>query len=154
MADIRPARPADAVTIVAIDQVTATSPWPAERVGAACGAGDGSAASTLVAVVAGTCCGFLIYSTVLDEVSVLKLAVLPDYQRRGIGLALLDAVCGRALERGCARILLEVSAANAPALRLYTRFGFVTDGRRAAYYPGRDGPEDALLMSRPLGDVS
>ena len=82
----------------------------------------------------------------------LKLAVLPDYRRHGIGLALLDAVYRRALELGCRRILLEVSAANTPALCLYRRFGFVTDGRRTAYYAGRDGPEDALLMSLAPGD--
>ena len=152
--DIRSACPTDVKRVLAIEQSTAITPWPAERVDAACGAGEGAPASALVAVVDGVCCGFLIYSEVLDEVNLLKLAVPPDYQRHGIGRALVDGLCKRVLERGARRILLEVSVANAPALGLYRRFGFVADGRRTAYYSGGNGPEDALLMSLCLGDVS
>jgi ribosomal-protein-alanine N-acetyltransferase len=153
-AHIRAARPADVDPVVAIEQTTASTPWPAARLGAACGGGDESPASALVAVAGDVCCGFLIYSEVLDEITLLKLAVLPDYRRHGIGLALLEALGGRALECGARRILLEVSVANAPALGLYRRVGFVADGRRTAYYSGRNGPEDALLMSLSLGDNS
>ncbi len=152
--DIRSACHADVERVLAIEQSTASTPWRAERVEAACRAGEGAPANTLVAMVDGVCCGFLIYSEVLDEVNLLKLAVLPDYQRHGIGLALLDGLCKRVLQRGARRILLEVSVANAPALGLYRQFGFAADGRRTAYYSGRNGPEDALLMSLRLGDVS
>ena len=53
--DIRSAGPADADAIVAIEAATAVSPWPAVRICAACGTGDGAPASTLVAVMEKTC---------------------------------------------------------------------------------------------------
>jgi predicted N-acetyltransferase YhbS len=58
------------------------------------------------------------------------MAVDPAMQRRGIGLALVEALVARAHELGSAMILLDASGAGAP---LYARLGFVEDDRARVY---------------------
>lgn len=52
------------------------------------------------------------------------LAVLPEYQGRGVGSRLLEEVERRARARGCCKITLEVHDSNRNAKRLYERTGF------------------------------
>jgi putative acetyltransferase len=54
-----------------------------------------------------------------------QLFVHPDSQRRGIGSRLLSD----ALARGIRPLTLDVFEANAPARKLYGRFGFVETDR-------------------------
>jgi len=72
------------------------------------------------------------------SLNIHDLAVLPEFQGRGVGTALLEAVAehGRAL--GCCKITLEVHDTNSGAKRLYERAGF--------------GPWDplTLFVTRPL----
>jgi ribosomal protein S18 acetylase RimI-like enzyme len=56
--------------------------------------------------------------------NVHDLAVLPDFQGRGIGRALLAAAEERARARGCAKLTLEVREDNARARGLYRERGF------------------------------
>lgn len=50
--------------------------------------------------------------------------LLPDYQGRGGGWALLDAVHTEAVRRGLAQLLVVTSNDDLPALALYQRYGF------------------------------
>jgi ribosomal protein S18 acetylase RimI-like enzyme len=52
------------------------------------------------------------------------LAVLPEYQGRGVGPALLEAVEERARRKGCCKLTLEVLDDNTRARAVYRRFGF------------------------------
>ena len=52
------------------------------------------------------------------------LAVLPEYQGKGVGPALLEAVEERARRKGCCRLTLEVLDDNTRARAVYRRFGF------------------------------
>jgi ribosomal protein S18 acetylase RimI-like enzyme len=56
--------------------------------------------------------------------NVHDLAVLPDFQGRGIGRALLVAAEERARARGCVKLTLEVREDNARARGLYHERGF------------------------------
>jgi ribosomal-protein-alanine N-acetyltransferase len=48
-------------------------------------------------------------------------------------------------------MFLEVDRANAAAVALYARFGFLEAGQRAGYYRRPDGkPATALVMRRDL----
>lgn len=87
--------------------------------------------------------------TILEEAHITLLAVHPDYQRQGLGQALLLALLTVACDRGLERATLEVRATNQPALALYQKFGFKTAGRRRGYY--KDTGEDALILWR--GDL-
>ncbi len=57
-------------------------------------------------------------------VNIHDLAVLPDFQNRGIGRALLDTVEREARERGCCKVTLEVQDSNSGAKNLYRNTGF------------------------------
>jgi len=61
----------------------------------------------------------------------LAIGVLPQYQRLGVGTALLDrSITWARGTAGIDRISLSVHAGNHGALELYRRFGFVEEGRR------------------------
>jgi ribosomal-protein-alanine N-acetyltransferase len=78
---------------------------------------------------------------------VQTIAVVPDYEGRGIGSALLTELIAEARRRRAADVLLEVRADNPRAQALYRRFGFTQIHTRRRYY--RDGV-DALIMQLPL----
>jgi ribosomal-protein-alanine N-acetyltransferase len=96
--------------------------------------------------------GFVLFTQVLDEATLLDMAVDPRWRRRGLARMLLEYALPRLSARGAGRCLLEVRVGNQPAIALYRSFGFVDDGLRRNYYPAAGGREDALLMSRPLPD--
>jgi ribosomal protein S18 acetylase RimI-like enzyme len=84
----------------------------------------------------GVCVGFLGFSTfrALPLLNIHDLAVLPDQRGKGVGQALLAAAQAEAQAAGCCKLTLEVQEDNAPARRLYERFGF----RDVTY--GNSGP--------------
>ncbi len=99
---------------------------------------------------AGLLIGFILFSQVLDEATLLNIAVLPQWRRRGFARQLLVHGMRQLELGGTARCLLEVRVSNLNAIELYSSLGFEVDGRRRDYYPSASGREDALLMSRPL----
>ncbi|MBI3852120.1 MAG: GNAT family N-acetyltransferase [Verrucomicrobia bacterium] len=52
------------------------------------------------------------------------VAIVPEYQGRGLAKPLLTAICRRLRELGHGRAYLSTSTARAAAIRLYLRFGF------------------------------
>jgi ribosomal protein S18 acetylase RimI-like enzyme len=73
------------------------------------------------------------------------LFVAEDARRRGLARALVDAACERARERGAARIELDTSETNAPAIALYESLGFTATSKVHGALTGRD-----LFMGRRL----
>ena len=63
------------------------------------------------------------------EAWIPDLFVAPEYRRRGLARALLDACADEARRRGCHRLVLESGHDRAHAHRLYERYGFVHGGR-------------------------
>ncbi|HXH10887.1 MAG TPA: GNAT family N-acetyltransferase [Alphaproteobacteria bacterium] len=53
-----------------------------------------------------------------------ELYVVPKHRGRGVGRAMLTAVCEHAFAQGCAAVDLEVDAAHRRAAHLYAREGF------------------------------
>lgn len=78
---------------------------------------------------------------------VQTIAVVPEYEGRGIGSWLLTSLIEEARRRRAADVLLEVRADNPRAQQLYRRFGFEQIHIRPRYY--RDGV-DALIMRLQL----
>lgn len=87
--------------------------------------------------------GFCLLSVIAGEASVLRIAVLPEYRRCGIGNMLLKEALNEAESRNAEQAFLEVGAGNEAAKRLYQSFGFQEFAIRRGYY--RDG-EDAVMM--------
>lgn len=94
--------------------------------------------------------GYVIYQIVFEVAEILRIATDTDFQKQGVGKGLLDEfdkLCG---EKGAERILLEVRADNAPAIRLYERQGFYQIDVRKGYYKDEFGVVDALILERGL----
>lgn len=77
-----------------------------------------------------------------------SIAVHPSARRRGIGAALLREILAWAAAQRVRRLVLEVRASNAAALRLYQSLGLAEEGRRPRYYTHPE--EDALLLGTPV----
>ena len=83
---------------------------------------------------------------ILEEAHITMLAIHPQFQRQGLGQALLWALLKSACDRQLERSTLEVRDSNLAAVSLYKKFGFKEAGRRKRYY--QDTGEDALVMWR------
>lgn len=85
--------------------------------------------------------GFLAFEQILDEGSIVEVAVHPDYRRQGIARELIGSAIK---DNSLKEIYLEVRESNIPAIRLYESLGFERVGVRKGYY---DHPtEDAVMM--------
>ncbi|MEO0102692.1 MAG: ribosomal protein S18-alanine N-acetyltransferase, partial [candidate division WOR-3 bacterium] len=85
--------------------------------------------------------GYIIIFQALDEFHLANIAVKKEYQRKGIGSALMSKMLKIAQDKGIKSIYLEVRKSNLPAQRFYEKFGFTFTYTRKGYY--EDG-EDAL----------
>jgi len=85
------------------------------------------------------------------ECHLLNICVHPEYQRRGLGVRMVEHLLVEARRRGVRMALLEVRVSNVAAYRLYLKLGFDEIGLRKEYYPAREGREDAVLLARELG---
>ncbi|WP_108124246.1 ribosomal protein S18-alanine N-acetyltransferase [Saccharospirillum mangrovi] len=91
--------------------------------------------------------GFLVAETVLDESTLLHLAVAKAHQGQGVASQALKFWLAQLRQVGQRRCLLEVRPSNAAAIAVYRKLGFADIGQRRRYYP--DG-EDALVMALDL----
>jgi len=83
----------------------------------------------------------------------LTVAVHPDFQGRGVGAALFEALFVEAakMRPPIERIELMCREGNAGAVRLYQRLGFVIEGRFPKRVRLKDGTvEDDLAMGKRL----
>ncbi|MDQ6995480.1 MAG: ribosomal protein S18-alanine N-acetyltransferase [Mariprofundaceae bacterium] len=90
---------------------------------------------------------YLLSQDILDETHIMQIAVLPDYQRQGIGRQLTQWLFNNKSEQSL--ILLEVRASNKGAQAMYQGLGFQHIGTRKAYYKARnigETPENAIVM--------
>jgi [ribosomal protein S18]-alanine N-acetyltransferase len=151
-ADARPACPEDAADLARLHAASFADAWDAdylkgwlvrsESFAVFVPGGDGSGLGALafgLALASGA------------DADLLTIASDPVARRSGLGRKILRALDAEAARRGLARWVLEVARNNLPALALYTSEGFVEIGVRKAYYPGADGPIDAIVMARPVG---
>ncbi len=79
-----------------------------------------------------------------DEGHITNVAVRPEFRRMKIGEKIIGALIESASREGIAHFTLEVRKSNMPAIKLYEKFGFRTEGVRKKYY--EDNGEDALIM--------
>jgi len=92
--------------------------------------------------------GFICCSVVLDECSIMNIAIANRYQGRGFGRFLIQNMIDRMSGMGVSHIFLDVRVSNASARALYQKTGFVEIGLRKNYYSNPD--EDAIVMAKSL----
>ena len=87
-----------------------------------------------------------------SPLNITTVAVLPELQGRGIGRTLMEHAFARARELGRGRVVLDVLAANGPAVHLYRSLGMREYDRRrsytlnlAEYDPEPDTPRELRL---------
>lgn len=143
-----PLRPADVGAVVRIERRCFDAPWSAGQFRHELKV---PFSRTVVAwddeVPGGRVAGYLCRWAVGREISLLNIAVDPDYQRRGLGRALVDMLLAEARAMAATQIVLEVREKNAAARNLYESMGFTQIGRRRDYY-GKG--ENAVVMSLTL----
>jgi len=92
--------------------------------------------------------GFYLARSLFENLEILKVGVLAEYQRRGIGTLLMESAYAEGIKRGCRRCFLEVRKSNFVAMEFYHRHKFRVAGSRLGYYS--DPVEDAWVMERSL----
>ena len=93
------------------------------------------------------------YSVVLiaaNEAHLLNLTIVPEWQRKGHGRALLLRLASIAITEFASSFFLEVRPSNPSARALYESLGFKAIGLRRNYYPAHGGREDAIVMELKL----
>lgn len=147
-ARIRPARPADAVALAALE----LRAFPGDRMSAR-QYRHHAASPNAVVLVAGDPGGPVIGSAVVffragsTTGRLYSIAVDPAARGRGLGATLLAAVEAAARRRGATALRLEVRQDNPVAIAMYEARGYRRIGARTAYY--EDGA-DAWRYERPL----
>jgi ribosomal protein S18 acetylase RimI-like enzyme len=78
----------------------------------------------------------------------LALAVMPEYQRQGLGKALLGRVEDLALQYGLVELHLHTARDNFPARYLFHKTGYRAARLKKRYYPKG---QSAVMMVKKLG---
>ncbi|PCI21467.1 MAG: ribosomal-protein-alanine N-acetyltransferase [Piscirickettsiaceae bacterium] len=93
---------------------------------------------------------YTVLSIAVGEAHILNICIHPEKQGKGFGRFFLQKLFKIAKDKKAERIFLEVRPSNKAAIDLYKKLGFEKIGQRKAYYPTKDGREDALVYSFDL----
>ena len=129
--------------VAALETICFSDPWSENSVSSEL---MNKLALWLVAEENGTVAGYIGSQTCGEESDVMNVAVHPDFRRRGIAEALVNALVEELKAIGSHCLTLEVRASNVPAIALYEKMGFSEIGRRKNYY--RNPREDALILRK------
>ena len=146
---IRAMESADIPRVFEIDKASAALYWPERSYHFEVEKNESS--RPFVAVDGnGRILGFIVFWLIIDEAHLANFAVDPEARCRGIGRMLLEHGLRVCRDGGAKVSFLEVRSGNLPALHLYERAGYHTEGIRKGYY--QDNHEDALLMNLDPAD--
>ena len=81
---------------------------------------------------------------ILGEADISNVAVKQEFRRQGIAEKLLGRLLEEGRRQGIYAFTLEVRSSNEAAIKLYEKYGFVTEGIRKRFY--EKPVEDALIM--------
>lgn len=100
----------------------------------------------LVALADGNVAGCCGYTNVCHEANIDNVVVAEKYRNQGIAQAMLKELIARGEADQVEAFTLEVRVSNAPAIHIYEKFGFCSEGIRPRFY---EKPiEDAMIMWR------
>ena len=142
----RPARPADARVLAALERECFADPWSEASFREALA--SPFCFGLIGSSVDGRALGYVLGRDVAGSGEILNLAVAPAQRRRGIARCLLEGALEWFADRRSAEVYLEVRESNAAAQALYRAAGFEAVGRRGRYY--RHPTEDALVFRLAL----
>lgn len=141
---IRQAVPGDAGSISEIENLCFPDPWSMDALTYEL---EGNPrAFYIVAELDGEVVGYAGLWIIGDEGHITNVAVKPGFRNRKIGEGIIGVMIDFTSGEGIAHHTLEVRKSNVPAINLYEKFGFRTEGVRKKYY--QNNGEDALIMWR------
>ncbi len=82
-----------------------------------------------------------------SDADIQTMVIKPEFQKKGFGKKLLDALLEKIKENKVNRVFLEVVADNKPAISLYLSRKFTQIAKRSNYYPNGS---DAVIMQLDL----
>lgn len=129
--------------IAELEKICFSDPWSEKSIASEL---NNELAFWLTAIEGNHVAGYIGSQTVLDETDMMNVAVHPDFRRKGIAEALVNALVEALKTKGSRCLTLEVRASNVPAITLYEKLGFSEIGRRKNYY--RNPREDALILRK------
>ena len=135
--------PGHVAPIAQLEKVCFSDPWSEKSIASEL---ENELARWLVAEEDGQVCGYVGSQTVLGETDMMNVAVSPEFRRKGIAEALVNALAEALKERGSHCLTLEVRDSNHPARALYEKLGFSQVGTRKNYY--RNPKEDGLILRK------
>lgn len=138
---------ADLDDVMAIEQMAFAAPWTKEMFYSEFF--DNLLSFSFVAKEGELIVGYLFFWEVSGEFHLMNIAVAPQWQRRGIGEALMKKMCDAGKKKTIGQILLEVRASNLSAISLYEKLKFFKIGLRKNYY--HSPTEDALILQYDFG---
>ncbi len=136
-------RPEHVSQVAELEKKCFSAPWSEKSVASEL---ENPLACWLVALDGTLVTGYAGSQTVMGETDMMNIAVHPDFRRRGIGEALVQALISELKKRGSRCLTLEVRASNGAAQGLYAKLGFFLAGRRPNYY--FHPREDALILRK------
>jgi len=92
--------------------------------------------------------GYICARVIDREGEILRIAVIPEARRMGVGLELLQKIVKTLVQRKVATLYLEVAENNTAALILYKANDFLEYGFRPGYYDA--GKTGAKLLRKEL----
>ena len=91
--------------------------------------------------------GISVIHVIFDEAQINYFSIKQRYRRKGYGSFLMNYLIKQCEMLNVKRLLLEVSETNETAELFYSKFDFLTVGRRKKYY--KDG-SDSILKEKNL----
>lgn len=133
----------DVGSVAKIEKECFSEPWSEDGLRSEL---ENGTARFFTAKIAGEIAGYIGMHIVLDECYIANVAVSKEFRRKGIAHTLLAYAEEKAKEEGCAFISLEVRVSNTPAIKLYEKRGYISQGERKNFYT--DPVENALIMTK------
>ena len=141
--EVRPLQDTDIEELSCIEAASFSMPWSAEDFR---GLLTRDYCLYVVAEVNGQIAGCAGLTDSFHEGNIDNVVTAPQYRNIGVGSLLLEELLRQGAERGITAYTLEVRVSNAPAIHLYEKFGFVSEGIRPRFY--EKPVEDAMIMWR------
>lgn len=129
--------------VLSIERSSFTHPWSEKSFSEEL---DKDSSYLFVAVENDEVVGYAVLDTVLDEGSLLDIAVDSNHRRKGVAKALFSKLFEKASKKNLSFITLEVRSSNCSAIALYESLGFEVVAVRKNYYS--KPTEDAVLMTK------
>lgn len=140
---IRKLKESDILTLARIERESFSHPWSEESFRELLSI---DYARYLVAEADEKVVGSAGMRVVYGEGDIDNVVVDTGYRGNGIAGALISELIALGESEGVKEFTLEVRVSNAPAIRVYEKAGFKTEGVRPGFY--EDPKEDALIMWR------